>query len=189
MCWICRWLCFLFQVGDLEIFLMMIQSSGAYMQTLLAVLEGSPKQPYFGYYISEIKMNYWSLKFLTYHAAFSIWLHRCILPISCHWHLSEILPRYCTALLCRLRLIDRMITSGALLFLAILLHICTIAVITDDEYSTIYMMWASKQAVARGLKDPSNRVIQNHFAVEGNLGEIAAKVIFKCNFCNQTSHT
>lgn len=48
-------------------------------------------------------------------------------------------------------------------------------------------MWASKQAVARGLKDPSNRVIQNHFAVEGNLGEIAAKVRFKSNFCNQTS--
>ncbi|KAK9716005.1 hypothetical protein RND81_06G205400 [Saponaria officinalis] len=31
------------------------------------------------------------------------------------------------------------------------------------------------KAVARGLKDPSNRVIQNHFAVFGNLGEIAAK--------------
>lgn len=53
------------------------------------------------------------------------------------------------------------------------------------EYSNIYMMLASKQAVARGLKDPSNRVIQNHFAVEGNLGEIAAKVIF----FNQTSHS
>jgi hypothetical protein len=33
-----------------------------------------------------------------------------------------------------------------------------------------------KQAVARGLKDPSFRVIQNHFAVSGNLGEVAAKV-------------
>ncbi|XP_038881754.1 protein root UVB sensitive 5 isoform X2 [Benincasa hispida] len=31
------------------------------------------------------------------------------------------------------------------------------------------------KAVARGLKDPSFRVIQNHFAVSGNLGEIAAK--------------
>ncbi|RZC79307.1 hypothetical protein C5167_003531 [Papaver somniferum] len=33
----------------------------------------------------------------------------------------------------------------------------------------------SKQAVARGLRDPSFRVIQNHFAVSGNLGEVAAK--------------
>lgn len=33
-----------------------------------------------------------------------------------------------------------------------------------------------KQAVARGLKDPSFRVIQNHFAISGNLGEVAAKV-------------
>jgi hypothetical protein len=32
------------------------------------------------------------------------------------------------------------------------------------------------QAVARGLKDPSFRVIQNHFAISGNLGEVAAKV-------------
>ncbi|KAK7836105.1 protein root uvb sensitive 5 [Quercus suber] len=31
------------------------------------------------------------------------------------------------------------------------------------------------KAVARGLKDPSNRVIQNHFAISGNLGEVAAK--------------
>ncbi|KAJ4789377.1 hypothetical protein LUZ62_040623 [Rhynchospora pubera] len=31
------------------------------------------------------------------------------------------------------------------------------------------------KAVARGLKDPSFRVIQNHFAVSSNLGEIAAK--------------
>ncbi|KAB5552167.1 hypothetical protein DKX38_009478 [Salix brachista] len=31
------------------------------------------------------------------------------------------------------------------------------------------------KAVARGLKDPSFRVIQNHFAVSGNLGEVAAK--------------
>ncbi|XP_022151586.1 protein root UVB sensitive 5 isoform X2 [Momordica charantia] len=31
------------------------------------------------------------------------------------------------------------------------------------------------KAVARGLKDPSFRVIQYHFAVSGNLGEIAAK--------------
>ncbi|KAL6847882.1 hypothetical protein ACP4OV_022010 [Aristida adscensionis] len=31
------------------------------------------------------------------------------------------------------------------------------------------------KAVARGFKDPSFRVIQNHFAESGNLGEIAAK--------------
>ncbi|KAG9155912.1 hypothetical protein Leryth_004161 [Lithospermum erythrorhizon] len=31
------------------------------------------------------------------------------------------------------------------------------------------------KAVARGLKDPSFRVIQNHFAIAGNLGEVAAK--------------
>ncbi|CAI0451615.1 unnamed protein product [Linum tenue] len=32
------------------------------------------------------------------------------------------------------------------------------------------------KAVARGLKDPSSRVIQSHFAASGNLGEVAAKV-------------
>ena len=31
------------------------------------------------------------------------------------------------------------------------------------------------KAVARGLKDPSSRVIQAHFAVAGNLGDVAAK--------------
>ncbi|XP_026427845.1 protein root UVB sensitive 5-like isoform X2 [Papaver somniferum] len=31
------------------------------------------------------------------------------------------------------------------------------------------------KAVARGLRDPSFRVVQNHFAVSGNLGEVAAK--------------
>jgi hypothetical protein len=31
------------------------------------------------------------------------------------------------------------------------------------------------KAIARGLKDPSFRVIQNHFAVSGNLGDVAAK--------------
>lgn len=34
----------------------------------------------------------------------------------------------------------------------------------------------SKQAIARGLKDPSFRVIQNHFAISSNVGEVAAKV-------------
>jgi hypothetical protein len=33
-----------------------------------------------------------------------------------------------------------------------------------------------KQAIARGLKDPSLRVIQSHFAISANLGEVAAKV-------------
>ena len=40
------------------------------------------------------------------------------------------------------------------------------------------MMFIFKQAVARGLKDPSFRVIQNHFAISGNLGEVAAKVFY-----------
>ncbi|KAL5710290.1 Protein root UVB sensitive 5 [Ranunculus cassubicifolius] len=31
------------------------------------------------------------------------------------------------------------------------------------------------KAVARGLKDPSFRVIQSHFAISGNLGDVAAK--------------
>ncbi|XP_031485183.1 protein root UVB sensitive 5 isoform X2 [Nymphaea colorata] len=31
------------------------------------------------------------------------------------------------------------------------------------------------KALARGFKDPSFRVIQNHFAISGNLGEVAAK--------------
>ncbi|KAK1271143.1 hypothetical protein QJS04_geneDACA007531 [Acorus gramineus] len=31
------------------------------------------------------------------------------------------------------------------------------------------------KATARGLKDPSFRVIQNHFAISGNLGDVAAK--------------
>ncbi|KAF3657382.1 Protein root UVB sensitive 5 [Capsicum annuum] len=31
------------------------------------------------------------------------------------------------------------------------------------------------KAVGRGLKDPSFRVIQNHFAIAGNLGDVAAK--------------
>jgi hypothetical protein len=31
------------------------------------------------------------------------------------------------------------------------------------------------KAVGRGFRDPSFRVIQNHFAESGNLGEVAAK--------------
>ncbi|KAH9607523.1 hypothetical protein KSS87_017453 [Heliosperma pusillum] len=51
--------------------------------------------------------------------------------------------------------------------------------LTTPIYPTLFLPLASlgnlSKAVARGLKDPSNRVIQNHFAVFGNLGEIAAK--------------
>ncbi|KAG1365856.1 putative Vitamin B6 photo-protection and homoeostasis [Cocos nucifera] len=35
------------------------------------------------------------------------------------------------------------------------------------------------KAIARGLKDPSFRVIQNHFAMSANLGEVAAKINLK----------
>ncbi|KAJ3693721.1 hypothetical protein LUZ60_009201 [Juncus effusus] len=46
-------------------------------------------------------------------------------------------------------------------------------------YPDYFLLLASvgnlAKAVARGLKDPSFRVIQNHFAVSSNLGEIAAK--------------
>ena len=45
-------------------------------------------------------------------------------------------------------------------------------------YYYFYLMFIFKQAVARGLKDPSFRVIQNHFAISGNLGEVAAKVCY-----------
>ncbi|KAL9247023.1 hypothetical protein vseg_020494 [Gypsophila vaccaria] len=51
--------------------------------------------------------------------------------------------------------------------------------LTTPLFPTYFLPLASlgnlSKAVARGLKDPSNRVIQNHFAVFGNLGEIAAK--------------
>lgn len=40
-----------------------------------------------------------------------------------------------------------------------------------DKISSLFL-----QATARGLKDPSFRVIQNHFSVSNNLGEIASKV-------------
>ncbi|XP_071694174.1 protein root UVB sensitive 5-like [Rutidosis leptorrhynchoides] len=43
------------------------------------------------------------------------------------------------------------------------------------------------KAVARGLKDPSFRVIQNHFAVSGNLGDVAAKVVTRCRMRNPWS--
>ncbi|RLN25495.1 protein root UVB sensitive 5 isoform X1 [Panicum miliaceum] len=40
------------------------------------------------------------------------------------------------------------------------------------------------KAVARGFKDPSFRVIQNHFAESGNLGEVAAKILQEY-FCKE----
>jgi len=43
-------------------------------------------------------------------------------------------------------------------------------------YDSVIFCVIFKQAVARGLKDPSFRVIQNHFAISGNVGEVAAKV-------------
>ncbi|XWS59956.1 hypothetical protein CRYUN_Cryun08bG0166800 [Craigia yunnanensis] len=51
--------------------------------------------------------------------------------------------------------------------------------LTTPVYPAYFLPLASlgnlAKAVARGLKDPSFRVIQNHFAISGNLGEVAAK--------------
>ncbi|KAK2999638.1 hypothetical protein RJ639_022895, partial [Escallonia herrerae] len=51
--------------------------------------------------------------------------------------------------------------------------------LTTPLYPAYFLPLASlgnlAKAVARGLKDPSFRVIQNHFAIAGNLGEVAAK--------------
>ncbi|KAM7463971.1 hypothetical protein LguiA_032092 [Lonicera macranthoides] len=51
--------------------------------------------------------------------------------------------------------------------------------LTTPIYPTYFLPLASlgnlAKAVARGLKDPSSRVIQNHFAISENLGEVAAK--------------
>ncbi|XP_041023013.1 protein root UVB sensitive 5 isoform X3 [Juglans microcarpa x Juglans regia] len=51
--------------------------------------------------------------------------------------------------------------------------------LSTQLYPTYFLPLASlgnlAKAVARGLKDPSFRVIQNHFAISGNLGEVAAK--------------
>ncbi|KAL5550419.1 hypothetical protein UlMin_000595 [Ulmus minor] len=51
--------------------------------------------------------------------------------------------------------------------------------LTTPLYPAYFLPLASlgnlTKAVARGLKDPSFRVIQNHFAISGNLGEVAAK--------------
>ncbi|CAI9097307.1 OLC1v1033698C1 [Oldenlandia corymbosa var. corymbosa] len=51
--------------------------------------------------------------------------------------------------------------------------------LTTPLYPSYFLPLASMgnlaKAVARGLKDPSFRVIQNHFAISGNLGEVAAK--------------
>ncbi|XP_058109099.1 protein root UVB sensitive 5 isoform X8 [Magnolia sinica] len=51
--------------------------------------------------------------------------------------------------------------------------------LTTPLYPAYFLPLASlgnlAKAIARGLKDPSFRVIQNHFATSGNLGEVAAK--------------
>ncbi|KDP24458.1 hypothetical protein JCGZ_25022 [Jatropha curcas] len=51
--------------------------------------------------------------------------------------------------------------------------------LTTQVYPGYFLPLASlgnlTKAVARGLKDPSFRVIQNHFSISGNLGEVAAK--------------
>ncbi|GMN59575.1 hypothetical protein TIFTF001_028669 [Ficus carica] len=51
--------------------------------------------------------------------------------------------------------------------------------LTTPLYPAYFLPLASignlVKAVARGLKDPSLRVVQNHFAISGNLGEVAAK--------------
>ncbi|KAB2087525.1 hypothetical protein ES319_A04G110000v1 [Gossypium barbadense] len=51
--------------------------------------------------------------------------------------------------------------------------------LTTQVYPAYFLPLASlgnlAKAVARGLKDPSFRVIQNHFAISGNLGEVSAK--------------
>lgn len=51
--------------------------------------------------------------------------------------------------------------------------------LTTQVYPAYFLPLASlgnlAKAVARGLKDPSHRVIENHFAISGNLGDVAAK--------------
>lgn len=55
--------------------------------------------------------------------------------------------------------------------------ICIKGLIADILNDCInFFVFIFIQAVARGLKDPSFGVIQNHFAISGNLGEVAAKV-------------
>ncbi|GAB2250036.1 hypothetical protein Droror1_Dr00013395 [Drosera rotundifolia] len=51
--------------------------------------------------------------------------------------------------------------------------------LSTQLYPEYFLLLASlgnlAKAIGRGLKDPSFRVIQNHFAVSGNLGDVAAK--------------
>ncbi|KAL2480458.1 Protein root UVB sensitive 5 [Abeliophyllum distichum] len=51
--------------------------------------------------------------------------------------------------------------------------------LTTQLYPAYFLPLASlgnlAKAVGRGLRDPSFRVIQNHFAISGNLGEVSAK--------------
>lgn len=76
------------QVGDLAIFLMMIQSSGAYMLTLLAVLEGSSNKLSVGYCTSELKKNYWIIKIIVFMQHFRPYytIVSCLFPaIGISW--------------------------------------------------------------------------------------------------------
>ncbi len=56
----------------------------------------------------------------------------------------------------------------------------------DNTLGSFGGIWM--QAIAKGLKDPSFRVIQNHFAVSENVGDVAAKVHF-LNFCTSYHFT
>ncbi|KAK4480938.1 hypothetical protein RD792_011796, partial [Penstemon davidsonii] len=56
---------------------------------------------------------------------------------------------------------------------------CSIFDLSTQLYPAYFLPLASlgnlAKAVGRGLRDPSFRVIQNHFAISGNLGEVSAK--------------
>ncbi|KAI3474203.1 hypothetical protein Pfo_028991 [Paulownia fortunei] len=56
---------------------------------------------------------------------------------------------------------------------------CSIFDLSTQLYPAYFLQLASlgnlAKAVGRGLRDPSFRVIQNHFAISGNLGEVSAK--------------
>lgn len=47
--------------------------------------------------------------------------------------------------------------------------------LAPDYFLLLASLGNLTKAVAKGLKDPSSRVIQNHFAAQKNLGDVAAK--------------
>lgn len=53
---------------------------------------------------------------------------------------------------------------------------CKSLVCPYKHVDSVEQLPVMSQAVAQGLKDPSSRVIQNHFATSDNLGDISAKV-------------